>query len=486
MAGLIKKHFRLTWKCFRNKFMATMFIIALRGLKKIKKFFSPKSPDEDLRRRELILNLLLIFSAGAFFFLNIIRLIDLITHVEDRGLPLFYTLLIFFFFLFLFWLGKSGRIRLASWGLILAYAAPLSYCFIVWGADLPAALLLTVLLITLCGILLGAAAVLYSTLIINIGLVILSYSQEHGLIKYNSYWHAEKHEVGDALAYAVLFMIIAAIVWLFSREIKKTLKRARTSEAELKQERDLLEIRVIQKTAALRQVEAEKINQLYRFAEFGRLSSGIFHDLINPLTAVSLNLEQISEEDLKKISAAKAYVQQAMLATKRMEALIASIKKQIQKDNQEKIFSVSEEIQQILEILEYKARQAQAMIKLEVLQELKIFGSPLKFGQSLSNLLANAIEACENSPKKEILISVRQQAGKGEIIVKDSGTGILPENLEKIWQPFFSTKKENGRGLGIGLSSTKETIEKDFVGKISVNSILGEGSEFSIRLPLCD
>lgn len=466
--------------------MAILFVSTIKALKKIKNFLGPKNLDEDLRRRELILNLLLIFSAGAFFFLNIIRLIDLITHVDDRGLPLAYTLLIFFFFLFLFWLGRSGRIRLASWGLILAYAAPLSYCFIVWGADLPAALLLTVLLITLCGILLGTAAVLYSTLIINIGLLILSYSQEHGLIKYNSYWHAEKHEVGDALAYAILFMIIAAIVWLFSREIKKALNRARASEAELKQERDLLEIKVIEKTAALRQAEAEKINQLYRFAEFGRLSSGIFHDLINPLTAVSLNLEQISEEDLKKISAAKAYVHQALLATRRMEALIASIKKQIQKDKQEKIFSASEEIRQILEILDYKARQARVTIKLEVLQELKIFGSPLKFGQSLGNLLANAIEACEDSQKKEVLISLRKGAGKGEITVKDSGVGILSENLEKIWQPFFSTKKEKGLGLGIGLSSTKETIEKDFAGKISVNSDFGKGSEFSICLPLSD
>lgn len=451
---------------------------------KIKIFLSPKSLDEDTRQRELILNILIFFSIGAFLLLNIIRLIDLATHINDRGLPVLYTLLILAFFCFLLWLSKRGQILAASWLLILTYSLPLAYSFITWGADLPAALILTVLIIALCGILLGAKAVLTSTLIINAGLVIITYHQASGLVSVNGYWRLEKHEVGDALAYAILFLIIAMIVWLFCREIKKNLERARQSEAELKQERDLLEIKVIERTEELRQLEAEKINQLYRFAEFGRLSSGIFHDLVNPLTAVSLNLEQIREEEMNKLSDAKSYLSQALSATKRMEDLVASIKKQIQREGEKRVFSLNEELRQIIQLLAYKARRAKVEIVLIASSELTLDGEALKFGQIITNLLANAIEACENSPQKKIIVSLEKVADMIELRVKDSGLGIAPENITKVFLPFFSTKKENGRGLGIGLSSTKNIIEKDFGGSIEVVSQIGQETEFIIKLPI--
>jgi signal transduction histidine kinase len=458
---------------------------------KIKKFLLPKNKDDDLRRRELILNTLLFFSIGAFLFLNIIRLIDLFTQPNDRGLPIMYTLIILLFFCFLLWLAKQGKIRTASWFLILAYSAPLIYSFVAWGADLPAALILTVLIIILCGILLGSSAVFLSAFIINFGLIILTYYQANGLIKVNGYWRLEKHEVGDALAYAAFFMIITVITWIFVHEIKKALTRARQSEAALRQERDSLEIRVIEKTEALRQTEAEKINQLYRLAEFGRLSSGIFHDLINPLTAISLNLEQIKNEgeteDKNEILSAKSYLNQALIATRRMENLIASIKKQIQRESNSKSFSLNEEITQILQILAFKARRARVLIDTDWKEEVRMTGDAVKFGQIITNLLCNAIEACAGeggSEEKKILVSLEKEKEQVILTVNDNGPGIAPENINKIFISFFSTKKEISGGLGLGLSSTKNLIEKTFKGSIEVKSELGQGAKFLIKLPL--
>jgi signal transduction histidine kinase len=408
-------------------------------------------------------------------------------------LPLIYTLLILFFFILLLILSKRGFIKIAAWLLVLAYSLPMFYSFIRWGADLPAALLLAVLIVTLSGILIGANLVIISTAAISAFLIVLTYLRANGLVAVNSYWRAEKHELGDALAYAILLIIIALIAWLYARSIHRALQRAQHSEAELKQERDQLEVRVKERTEQLRQSEAEKLNQLYRLAEFGRLSSGIFHDLINPLTAISLNLEQINEKTENKLVNTKSSLDQALLATHKMENLIASIKKQIQLEGGCSLFTLNEEIEQILQILSYKARRAKVQVTFAADDQIQSYGDMIKFGQIISNLLANAIEACETVADQladpaghypEVQITLKQQDGQAVIIVNDQGAGISPDNFTKIFEPFFSTKKEAGRGLGLGLASTKDIIEKCFDGTIAVDSRVGAGSKFTVSLPL--
>lgn len=458
------------------------------------RLISPKSNNEDLRRQELILNILLLFSLSGFIFLNIIRIIDTLNHQHDRGLPLIYTIAIMLFFIFLFWLSKKGRIKIAAWLLLIIYSLPMFYSFITWGTDLPAALLLAILLITLSGILINANLVLISTAALSLFLIVLTYLQSEGIVAVNRYWLAEKYELGDAIAHAILFLIIASVAWLFCLEIGRALTRARKSEAELREERDSLEIKVIQRTEQLRQAEAEKIDQLYRLAEFGRLSSGIFHDLLNPLTAVSLNLEQIKDETTNRVLSAKSYLNQALLATHKMESLIAGIKKQIQRESNLTMFLINEEIEQIIQILSYKALRAKVKIDFSADKEIKFYGDPVKLGQIATNLLANAIEASEKNNLEEsgeeetevkiIRINLEQDDKSVTLTVGDQGAGIAPENIARIFGPFFSTKKETGRGLGLGLASTKNIIEKNFNGTIAVSSQLGQGSLFTVTFPL--
>ncbi len=462
----------------------------------LKKLINPKSQEEDLRRQELILNILLTFSIGCFLIINIIRLVDYFSHGDDRGLPIIYTLLILAWFIGLRWLSGRGKIKTASWLLIIIYAWPALYSLTTWGADLPAGLLLVVLVVTLSGILINESLVFISTVVINIFLIILTWLQSSGMIKVVSYWRAEKHELGDAIAYAILSLMIAAVAWLFCRGLNQALKRARNSEAELKQERDQLEIRVRERTDQLRQAEAEKINQLYRLAEFGRLSSGIFHDLINPLTAVSLNLGQAKDEVKIDFNNTNSYINQAITAAHKMEGLVAGIKKQIQKESALTMFSANEEINQIIQILTYKASKANTPLNFRPKSAVNLYGDAIKFGQIISNLLSNAIEASEirppyktdeNSKNKndyQINIELIEKDGRAIITVSDQGEGISPENITKIFEPFFSTKMESGRGLGLGLASTKSIVEKDFSGSIAVESQVGSGSRFIVNLPI--
>lgn len=460
----------------------------------VRRLTKPISLDEDGRRQELILNILLLVSILGFIILNIIRICDYLSSPNDRGLPLIYTLAILFFFTFLLWLSRKGKLKLASWLLLIVYSLPMFYSFLAWGTDLPAALLLAVLIITLSGILINANLVLISTIALNIFLIILTYLQSEKVLTVNRYWVAEKYEVSDAIAHAILFILIASIAWLFCLGIGRALNRARRSEKALREERDSLEVRVAERTAQLRQAESEKIHQLYRLAEFGRLSSGIFHDLLNPLTAVSLNLEQIKDDSSDKVTDAKSYLGQALLATHKIEDLVAGIKKQIQKESRIMLFSPQEEINQIMQIFAYKARQAAVEVQLETSGIIKLYGDPVKFGQIISNLLANAIEASESKLNDDhklqeaktnlIQIGLHQTEQTMQIAVSDHGSGIAPENLGRIFEEFFSTKKENNRGLGLGLASTKSIIEKDFNGKIQVSSTLGQGACFTVIIPI--
>lgn len=460
-----------------------------------KKIIQPQNTDEDKGRQERILTILIIISIICFAILSLIRFLDWQTNFPDRGLPLAYKFLLLLAFVGLYKLVRLGRINIASWLLIFLYSIPMFYFYIFSGADSPAALILSVLIIILSGILLGERPVLISAAAISVFLILLTELQLSGKIKFANYWRQEKHEFCDAIAYVVLLIIATTVIWLFCHEIKKALDRARQSELELRQERDSLEIKILDRTRELRQLEAEKIFQLYRLAEFGRLSSGIFHDLVNPLTAVSLNLEQIRNDDDYKILVAKSHLHQALLATKKMADLLASIKKQIQYDSQPSYFLLNLEIEQIIQILAYKARQAKVSLILKTSPDIYCQGEAIKFGQIMINLLANAIEACvenaeRNSLKKlitienEVLISLNININHIFIEVQDNGIGISPDNIDKIFEPFFSTKQAAGYGLGLGLASTKNIIEKCFSGLIEVKSELDVGTIFTVKLPI--
>lgn len=453
--------------------------------KKINQALISDSDNEDQRHRGYILNLLIFFSIACFLILNAIRLADLIAHGPDRGLPIIFSLGMLFFFVFLLWLSRKGFIKSAAWMLIITYSIPMIYSALTWGADLPVVLLMAILIITFFGVLMGSKASLISAFLINIWLIIISYLQAAGQLRPNSYWRQETHELGDAVSYSFLIMIITVIVWIFDSGLNRALRRARLSETALKQERDSLEITVTERTAKIREMEMEKISQLYRLAEFGRLSSGVFHDLINPLTAVSLNLEQVKNDAGAKLTDAKDCLNQAILASHKMEDLIACIKKSIRAENIKINFLPQIEIESVINILGYKARQANVKISFSGISNLHIYGDPVKFSQIIINLVANGIDAYsakEMADTKIIDISMEKQTDFLIIKVSDYGIGILPENINKIFQPFFSTKKNNG--LGLGLASTKTIIEKEFLGSISVSSQLNKKTTFVVSLPL--
>jgi two-component system C4-dicarboxylate transport sensor histidine kinase DctB len=107
---------------------------------------------------------------------------------------------------------------------------------------------------------------------------------------------------------------------------------------------------------------------------------------------------------------------------------------------------------------------------------------PVRIEQVVVNLLLNALDAVENRPGGAITLSLAISDGHARIRLADTGAGIAPGDLDRIEEPFFSTKS-SGEGLGLGLSICR-AIVTDFGGTLVIASRQGEGTEVTVTLPL--
>ena len=113
-------------------------------------------------------------------------------------------------------------------------------------------------------------------------------------------------------------------------------------------------------------------------------------------------------------------------------------------------------------------------------EDLNLYADRIMVEQVLINLLKNAIEACEESLSPQIVVEAVQKAGMVIISVIDNGSGIVPEAIDKVFVPFFTTKS---KGSGIGLSLCRQIMNRHG-GSISLDSQVEKGSSFVLRFPI--
>lgn len=453
----------------------------------LEKFIYPRSQDEDLKRREFILNILL----GGSVFLSFVAVGNLLFNflilgAAYRGINPIIATAIFLFFCFLLFLSRHGYFILASHLFLAIYLPPIIYTAYKWGISVPQTILAFGLMIIMAGILIGARFAFVITFFISGIILFLEYLHINSIVIPNLYWQKELYGFDDAITFIATFFVIALVSWLSNREMEKSLNRARQSEVELQKERDLLEVRVRERTEELKRLEIEKLSQLYRFIEFGRLAGGVFHDVINKLTAVSLNVEHLKKTQNKKDM--KIDLKQLFIASEKLEDFLLAARKQIQNKEENKLFSLNKEIDDIAQVFDYKVKKANVELRFDAVEDVKVYGSAFKFNQSVANLISNAVDSyldigqCKKSERR-VAVDLFKNDNYINIKVQDWGCGISKENIDKIFEPFFTTK-DSQIGSGIGLASAREIIEKNFNGKIIVESQEGNGSIFTISIPI--
>jgi signal transduction histidine kinase len=153
--------------------------------------------------------------------------------------------------------------------------------------------------------------------------------------------------------------------------------------------------------------------------------------------------------------------------------------------------NLNQVIRDTLSLLEHQFKTAQIIVDLELSEELPpINGNTGKLQQVFLNLLLNAKEAMPGGGRLRVATQITSPKGQSSYVaalVADSGSGIAPEHLKRIYDPFFTTKTMvrpgDRRGTGLGLSVSYGIIQ-EHAGKIHVESAIGAGTTFHLEFPL--
>lgn len=154
-----------------------------------------------------------------------------------------------------------------------------------------------------------------------------------------------------------------------------------------------------------------------------------------------------------------------------------------QSSEQKRKFNLGEYVDEIISSLHNKIKHTNIKLLNKIDLNIVLDSYPGCFAQIFTNLIMNSlIHAFQDTEEGTITIDASLDNDNVKIDYKDDGCGIPSENLAKIYDPFFTTKRDEG-GSGLGLQIVHHLVTKEFNGKIDVNSVEGEGTHFCITIP---
>jgi signal transduction histidine kinase len=232
----------------------------------------------------------------------------------------------------------------------------------------------------------------------------------------------------------------------------------------------------------------QKMEHANRMASIGRLAAGVAHEINNPLAIISekagllkdlFTFRQEYQGDdrlLNTIDSILGSVERCGIITKRL----LGFARQGHTDAQP--LCLRDVVKEVLVFLGKEAEYRSIEVALHDEQEVpEIVSDRSRLQQIFLNLINNAFQALGDGGRLDIAFS-QARDDMVEISFADTGCGISPENLEKIFEPFFSTRKGTG-GTGLGLAITYGLV-RELGGDIRVKSVVGQGTVFTVRLPV--
>lgn len=239
--------------------------------------------------------------------------------------------------------------------------------------------------------------------------------------------------------------------------------------------RDITEIRELEEQI----IHAEKL------ATLGQLAAGVVHELNNPLTSISVYAEYLYKKaakadtdpgDLKKLD---RIVESADRILKFTQDLVAYARPSAE---QPTLVDLHEVLDQAAHFCDHVVDESGASIRKEYAEgSARVYAVKGQLIQVWVNLITNACHAMPLGAGVLVLRTDRDEHGNVVVTTSDSGKGIPEDNVDRIFEPFFSTKGE-GKGTGLGLSIVRNIIEQHR-GSISVSSEVGSGTRFRIVFP---
>jgi nitrogen-specific signal transduction histidine kinase len=234
-----------------------------------------------------------------------------------------------------------------------------------------------------------------------------------------------------------------------------------------------------------------QIVQQHKLTALGQMAAGLSHELNTPLAAISLNLDMVTK-DLKMLpppirreyiigeDRIEEGVAAALRETRRMADLMKRIRSFSQPSSDtERMLDLNEAVNEAAALCRQAMPSGIAIVTEMNAGRINVIASQTLMSQVFINLINNAAEAVSGKPDGRITISTRNEGDMAVIEVADNGCGIDPRHLHRLGEMFFTTKE---KGTGMGLYYCFQYITQ-YGGQITVQSELGQGSRFFVRIP---
>jgi len=277
----------------------------------------------------------------------------------------------------------------------------------------------------------------------------------------------------------------------------KMIESLKQSRDEIEEYNRNLEEKIIERTHQLEEAQAQLI-QSEKLSGIGQLAAGVAHELNNPLGGIlgyaQFTLEKLAKNvpektTTKEISSYIRYISDIETQARRCKTIVQNLLR-FSRSSQSIDFEetdLNKAIEETISFVEHQLRLNQMTLEVNLDRQLPpVQANVGQLQQVFTNLLINAMHASEPNTSIEIVSryspALGEFGGAVELQFTDHGCGIKEENLKKIFEPFFTTK-EIGKGTGLGLSVSYGII-KAHQGEISVQSVPGQGTTFTIVLPV--
>ena len=238
--------------------------------------------------------------------------------------------------------------------------------------------------------------------------------------------------------------------------------------------------------------QEEQLVHSTRLAELGEMAAAVAHEINQPLTGIrnfANNAIYMIEENAGSIEEIKENLGQISKQVDRASKIINRMRELTRKSEQKlEEVSINHILRESIEFLTPQFRLSGVKVKLDLAKDLpEVLGDQIRLEQVFLNILINARQSMEESRERRLDIKTHvEESDKRYVVVEiaDTGKGFSPEEAERLFAPFYSTKR-SGHGTGLGLSISLNII-KTHNGAIDAFGGLGKGARFIVKLPVSE
>lgn len=243
-----------------------------------------------------------------------------------------------------------------------------------------------------------------------------------------------------------------------------------------------------QRSARRRAEELLRVGQVARLNTLGELAAGMAHELNQPLTAILANTQaakRLLQDDPPEPSTACQAMDQAIAQARRAAEVLARLRRTVEQPSSaqpDEAVDLEAVVRNALDLLEPELRRRDVRATVKATRSVRVCAERVALEQIVHNLLTNALQALDQVPaaERQLTIHIAVEEGAGVLRVVDSGPGIAPGILPRVFEPFFTTR-EGGLGLGLSLC---ETLAVGMGGQLLAQAHAPRGAQFILSLPL--